>query len=61
MTLILTTEQTTLWLEGGWSAYEVEETILEDPDRQHITEPVAVVLQDLSAVAFYISQPGVIL
>jgi hypothetical protein len=61
MTVILTPEQSTLWLAGNWEAYEVEETILEDLDRQHVTEPVAVILADHSAVAFYITKPGVIL
>src|SRR5262249_42541115 len=61
MTIILTDEQSILYLEGGWDAYRIEEDILEHLDRQHITEPVAVVLSDRSAVAFYVTQPGVVL
>lgn len=60
MTLILTDEQSLLYLEGGWDAYHVAEDILDLLDRQHITEPVAVVLSDFSAVAFYVTKPGVI-
>jgi len=46
MTIILTPEQSALYEEGGWSSYRIEETILEDLDRQNITEPVIVTLDD---------------
>jgi hypothetical protein len=61
MTIRLTDEQSILYLDGGWAAYEVEETVLEDLDRRGVTEPVAVVLSDGSAVCFYVTAPGVIL
>jgi len=61
MTIILTEDQSILYLEGGWDAYRIEEDVLDDLDRQHITEPVAVILADHSAVAFYVTNPGVIL
>jgi hypothetical protein len=61
MTLILTNEQSLLYLDGGWDAYRVEEDVLDYLDRQSVTEPVAVVLSDHSAVAFYVTKPGVIL
>jgi hypothetical protein len=43
MTVTLSLNQTMNWLQGNWLAYEVEETVLEDLDRQNITSPVAVV------------------
>jgi len=46
MTITLTPEQSALYEEGGWSSFRLEETILEDLDRQHITEPVVVTLDD---------------
>jgi len=46
MTITLTPEQSALYEEGGWSSFRIEETILEDLDRQHITEPVVVTLDD---------------
>jgi hypothetical protein len=61
MTITLTDEQSIRYLEGGWDAFRVEEDILDDLTRQGITEPVAVVLSDRSAVAFYVTKLGVIL
>jgi hypothetical protein len=46
MTIILTAEQSVLYEEGGWSSYRIEETIIEDLDRQGITDPVVVTLDD---------------
>ena len=58
MTILLTDEQSILYLEGGWDAFRVEEDVLDDLTRQGVTEPVAVVLSDRSAVAFYIDGRG---
>ena len=44
MTLFLTLEQTYLWQQGNWAAWEVEETILEDLEQRNIHEPVIVKL-----------------
>jgi hypothetical protein len=60
MTIRLTDEQSILYLDGGWEAYRVEEDILDYLDRIGVWEPVAVVLSDASAVAFYVTPPGVI-
>jgi hypothetical protein len=50
-----------LYLEGHWEAYRVEEDVLDHLRREGITQPVAVVLSDHSAVAFYVPPPGVVL
>jgi hypothetical protein len=60
VTLTLIEDQSLLYLEGGWDAYHVEEDVLDDLIHQGITAPVAVVLSDESAVAFYVTAPGVI-
>ncbi|HEY5865108.1 MAG TPA: hypothetical protein VI542_06080 [Candidatus Tectomicrobia bacterium] len=46
MTLTLSLEQSRQWDQGGWLSLELQETMLEDIERQHITEPVAVLLHD---------------
>jgi hypothetical protein len=51
----LTPEQSQLWEEGGWSAYRIEEDILEAIERHHIHEAVVVMLNS-GAVAFGITQ-----
>ena len=58
MTITLTPEQSALYEEGGWSSYRIEESILEDLDRQHITESVVVAL-DTGEILFALSM-GVI-
>jgi len=60
MTMTLTPAQTALWLKGHWSAFHIEQDILDDLDLEGVTEPVAVVLAD-GTVAFYVTAPGVIL
>jgi hypothetical protein len=59
MTITLTPAQTALWLEGNWSAFHIEQDVIDDLDRQGVTEPVAVVLAD-GTVAFFVTAPGVI-
>ena len=54
MTITLTSEQSALYEEGGWAAWRIEETVIEDLDRQNITEPVVVTLDD-GSVAFAIT------
>jgi hypothetical protein len=39
MTYTLSPEQSALWQEGNWSAYRIEEDILEHVDRQRIQDP----------------------
>ena len=41
MTYKLSPEQTQLWNEGGWLAFEIEETVLEDVERLNIQAPWA--------------------
>jgi hypothetical protein len=52
-TIILTPEQSALWEVGGWDSYRIEETIIEDLDRQNITEPTIITL-DTGQVLFAI-------
>ena len=54
MTIILSPEDSQRWDEGGWLSLELQETILEDIERQGITEVVAVVLAT-GVVAFWVS------
>jgi hypothetical protein len=58
MTIILTPEQSTLYEEGGFAAWRVEEDIIEDLDRHHITDTVVVTL-DTGEILFAVSK-GVI-
>jgi hypothetical protein len=45
---------------NSWDAYDVEERIVEELIRQEVTESVAVVLSDRSAVAFYVGEGHVL-
>jgi hypothetical protein len=46
MTYHLTPEQSRRWEEGFWAAWRTEEDVLEDLGRQHVHEPVVVLLDD---------------
>jgi hypothetical protein len=54
MTITLSPAQSQQWEEGGWLSLEIQETVLEDIERQGITEVVAVVLTT-GVVAFWVS------
>ena len=58
MTIPLAPEQRALYEEEGWSAWRIEETVIEDLDRQNITEPVVVTL-DTGEILFAVTM-GVI-
>jgi len=58
MTYKLSTEQSTLWQEGGFSGWRVEEDGIEDLDRQHVQEPTVVTLDDGTTV-FWVTKAGV--
>jgi hypothetical protein len=60
MTYFMSEDQSIAYLEGGWDAYDVEERILEDLIQREVTEPVAVVLSDRSATAFYVATGEII-
>jgi hypothetical protein len=55
MTITLSAEQSALYDNGGWDSFRVEETIIEDLQRQHITEPVVVTLEN-GAIVFAVYQ-----
>jgi hypothetical protein len=59
MTITLSREDSQRWEQGGWLSLEIQETILEDLERQRIAEAVAVVLAG-GAVAFWVSSGVVI-
>lgn len=61
MTLILTDEQSILYLEGWEDAWQVELDVVEHLRHRHIHEHVAVLLSDHSAIAFYVDREGGIL
>jgi len=58
MTIVLSAQDSARWVEGGWSGYFVEQTVIEDLDRRGVDEPVVVVLPS-GDVAFWIPAPGV--
>ena len=53
-TMTLSPEQSQQWDQGGWLSLEIQETVLEDIERQGITEVVQVVLST-GVVAFWVS------
>jgi len=59
MTIRLSQEDSARWEQGGWLSLEIQETILEDIDRQGITEVVAVTLSD-GSIIFWVSGQEVI-
>jgi len=59
MTYTLSAQQSALWIEGNWLAWEVEKTVIEDLDCAGIHEPVAVLL-DTGVVACAVTAKGVI-
>lgn len=61
MTLLLTEEQSILYLEGWQDAWLVELEVIEYLRHRHIHEHVAVLLSDHSAVAFYVDREGSII
>ena len=58
MTITLTPEQSMLYEEGGYASWRIEETVIEDLDRQGITESVVVTL-DTGEILFAVTM-GVI-
>lgn len=58
MTYRLTQEQTDMYEEGGWSAWRIEEDVIEDLDRAGVTQPVAVIQSDGAAVLFWVTAQG---
>ena len=59
MIIVLSPEDSAKWDQGGWLTLELQETILEDLERQHITEAVAVVDATGVAVLFWVTPEGV--
>ena len=59
MTIRLSAQDSAAWLDGGWLSLEIQETALEDIERQGITEVVAVALADGTPI-FWVSAGEVI-
>ena len=59
MTIVLSPEDSAKWDQGGWLTLGLQETILEDLERQHITEAVAVVDATGVGVLFWVTPEGV--
>ena len=57
MTIVLSPEQSALYEEGGFAAWRVEEDVIEDLERRHITEPV-VVTMDTGEILFSVIKGG---
>jgi len=60
MTYVLSEDDSLAYLEGAWDRADVEERIVRELWLAEITEPVAVLLSDHSAVAFYTAQGEVL-
>ena len=58
MTYRLSQEPCEQYEEGLWAAWRIEEDILEDLERARVTEAVAVIQPDASAVLFWVSAKG---
>jgi len=59
VTIRLSAHDSAAWESGGWLSLEIQESILEDLDRQRCTEVVAVCLVD-GTVIFWVSAGEVI-
>jgi len=58
VTIRLSVHDSAAWESGGWLSLEIQESIIEDLDRQNITESVVVTL-DTGEVLFAITQGGI--
>jgi hypothetical protein len=58
VTIRLSAHDSAAWESGGWLSLEIQESIIEDLDRQNITESVVVTL-DTGEVLFAITQGGI--
>jgi hypothetical protein len=58
MMYVLTEDQSIQYFEGGWDRADVEERVSLELALVEVAEPVAVVLCDRSAVAFYLTSRG---
>jgi hypothetical protein len=54
MHLTLSSEDSARWEEGGWSAFRVEETVVEWAIQQDVQEPIIVHADD-GSIAFAVS------
>ena len=59
MTLMLSAEASREWDCGGWLSLEIQESVLEDIERQQITEAVHILLYD-GRTAFAVSAGGIL-